>query len=287
VSDLERSSRYYEAVFGFRPQPEAPSAAGTGAATSRIRRLVNGQGVVLELRQPVDPPGTGARSRRPMNALGITHLNFYVRDIERVLADVRSNGGDVLQNTRVDAPLENDGSVSMLYTTDADGIRTEVWTTRPFGTGNTMATPIPGVERKFSHSGLMVTDCARSLDFYAHLGLTKAETFDYRAAPGALDAVLELKDSKLLAQMMRSPDGEIIELLELAHPATTGSKQRVSANTFGFTELAFVVDDVEEIARELTASGGRGYPDERSTVGGKPALPCSDPDGVRLLLLEA
>jgi catechol 2,3-dioxygenase-like lactoylglutathione lyase family enzyme len=287
VSDLERSGRYYQAVFGFRPETGASSAASAGRPASRSLRLVNGQGIVLELRQPVDPPGTGARSRRPMNALGLTHLNFYVRDVESVLEDVRANGGEVLAHTRVDAPLENDGSVSMLYTVDADGIRTEVWMTRPYGTGNSMATPVPGLERKFSHSGILVSDCARSLDFYAHLGLAKAETFDYREAPGALDPVLELEDSRLLAQMMRSADGQIVELLELAHPATTGSKQRVPANTFGFTELAFTVDDIESTGRKLAASGGRVYPDERSTAGGKPALPCSDPDGVRLLLIQA
>ena len=289
VSDLERSSGYYQAVFGFRPEAvdtPAPTRA-SGSAASRVRRLVNPQGVVLELRQPVEPPGTGERSRRPMTARGITHLNFYVEDIDRVLADVRANGGQVIGNTRVDAPLENDGSVSMLYTTDADGIRTEVWTTRPYGTGNTMATPVPGLERKFSHSGIMVGDCARSLDFYAHLGLAKAETFDYREAPGALDAVLELSGSRLLAQMMRSADGEIIELLELAHPATTGGTQREPANKLGFHELAFTVDEIDATARALVAAGGRLHADERSTVGGKPALPCSDPDSVRLLLLQA
>jgi catechol 2,3-dioxygenase-like lactoylglutathione lyase family enzyme len=288
VSDLERSSRYYEAVFGFRPETQAAAlATGPDGAMSRVRRLVNGQGIVLELRQPVDPPGIGERSRRPMTARGITHLNFYVRDIDRVLADVRANGGQVIDNTRVDAPLENDGSVSMLYTTDADGIRTEVWTTRPFGTGNSMATPVPGVERKFSHSGIMVRDCDRSLDFYAHLGLRKAERFDYREAPGALDPVLELKDSRLLAQMMRTAEDDIIELLELAHPATTGSPERQPANTFGFTELAFSVADVDATARSLAGAGGRVHEAERSTVGGKPSLPCSDPDGVRLLLLQA
>jgi catechol 2,3-dioxygenase-like lactoylglutathione lyase family enzyme len=287
VSELERSSRYYQAVYGFRPQGGAPAAPDPGSAGSRTRRLVNVQGIVLELRQPVDPPGIGPRSRRPMNARGITHLNFYVEDLDRVLADVRENGGQVIGNTRVDAPLENDGSVSMLYTTDADGIRTEVWTTRPYGTGNSMATPVPGLERKFSHSGIMVSDCARSLDFYAHLGLAKAETFDYREAPGALDAVLELEGSRLLAQMMRTVQGDIIELLELAHPPTTGSSERVPANTFGFTELAFEVEDVEATARALVASGGRAYANERSTIDGRQALPCSDPDGVRLLLLQA
>jgi catechol 2,3-dioxygenase-like lactoylglutathione lyase family enzyme len=221
-----------------------------------------------------------------MTARGLTHLNFYVEDIDRVLADVRANGGQVIDSTRVDAPLENDGSVSMLYTTDADGIRTEVWTTRPYGTGNSMATPVPGVERKFSHSGIMVGDCARSLDFYAHLGLRKAETFDYREAPGALDPVLELTGSRLLAQMMRTAEGEIIELLELAHPPTTGSAERAPANTFGFTELGFRVTDVDATARALVAAGGRSYPAERSTVCARPALPCSDPDGVRLLLLQ-
>ena len=288
MSDLEWSSRYYQTVFGFGPEAGATSpASGPGNAASRVCRLVNGQGVVLELRQPVDPPGIGERSRRAMTARGITHLNFYVQDIDRVLADVQANGGQVIRNTRVDAPLENDGSVSMLYTTDADGIRTEVWTTRPYGTGNSMATPVPGLERKFSHSGIMVSDCARSLNFYAHLGLAKAETFDYREAPGALDAVLELSGSRLLAQMMRTAQDDIVELLELAHPPTTGSTERAPANTFGFTELAFSAPDVDATARALAAAGGRSYPGERSTVGGKPALPCSDPDGVRLLLLQA
>ena len=68
---------------------------------------------------------------------------------------------------------------------------------------------------------------------------------------------------------MRSADGEIIELLELAHPETTGGTEREPANKFGFHELAFTVDDVDATARALVAAGGRSYAGERSTVGGK------------------
>jgi len=52
----------------------------------------------------------------------------------------------------------------MIYCTDPDGIRVEIWTTDPYGRSG-FSPEVPGVQRKFSHSGTCVRDLGRSIVF--------------------------------------------------------------------------------------------------------------------------
>jgi catechol 2,3-dioxygenase-like lactoylglutathione lyase family enzyme len=291
---MAASTRFYERAFGFRTI--AAHGHLHGAWLDRAlsledtmlnsHRLSNGQGIALQLLQFEHPGAVGVRTRRPMNTFGLTHLNFYVRNFEQTLADVRTHGGQVHEHTRLDTPLSESVQCSMVFCSDPDGTRIEVWTTDPHGMGNSMATALPGVDRKFSHSGICVTDTERSLAFYAHLGLQLVDTFDYRDYPGALDKVSELQGVRLLAQMMRNGNGDVVELLYYAEPPASGSRERPPANRHGLSHLAFWVDDIDATAAALAAAGGKLFTESRSTLGGFEQIQCADPDGVRIELLK-
>jgi catechol 2,3-dioxygenase-like lactoylglutathione lyase family enzyme len=293
VTDIARSTRFY-AAFGFQTEAAQDPLEGewldkaVGLTHTRLNshRLTNSQGISLQLLQFERPASTGSSERRQMNQFGLTHLNFYVRDFEATLADVRAYGGQVLEHTRLDTPLEDGTQCSMLFCTDPDGARIEVWATQPHGAGNSMATAIPGVSRKFSHSGICVADVERSLAFYANLGLRAADTFDYRDLPGALDRVSEMEGTRLLAQMMRNEKGDVVELLYYAHPAAFGARERRPSNQYGLTHLAFWVDDLHRSSAALARAGGRVFAESRSSFARFEQMQCADPDGVRIELMK-
>jgi predicted enzyme related to lactoylglutathione lyase len=57
-----------------------------------------------------------------MNQYGLTHLAFYVDDIDAVAASVVANGGRAYPHTR--GKFEN--GVEIMYCTDPDGARVEL-----------------------------------------------------------------------------------------------------------------------------------------------------------------
>lgn len=277
VTDLVASLHFYVAVFGFVRTEPAASPEGNGGR-AQVARLRNAQGVELQLvafRQPL-PAGSG--TRRPMTERGMTHLNFYVRDLEDTLADVLRHGGQVIEHTRVDT----DDGISMVYCTDPDGIRVEVWTTTPYGVGS-MAHAIAGIDRRFSHSGICVADLDCSMAFYRALGFETAEQYDYRKPPGQLDRMMEANDTVVFAQMMRNDD-DIIELLHFEYPTASGDGSPGKPDRLGLTGLAFAVQPIETFAANLALAGGRLLTDSQPIVCNGRKISYLDPDGVKVEL---
>jgi catechol 2,3-dioxygenase-like lactoylglutathione lyase family enzyme len=250
-----------------------------------VHRLIDARGIVLELLQFQRPGTVGTPTRRSMNALGHTHINYYVRDFEQTLADVVRHGGAVHAVTRLESQMADGTRCPMVYCTDPDGTRIEVWTTDPYGAGGSVVEPIAGIDRKFSHSGVCVTDVARSAAFYGHLGVHLAETFDYRAYPGALDTVLELSGSELLAQMLRGTAPDVVELLYFAKPVASGSGRPAPVNSLGYGAIAFEVDDLAGTAVALLQAGGVALT-QPVRDGNELRQSFADPDGARITLLQ-
>ena len=128
VSDMARSLRFYCDGLGF----EHYQSHSIGTDFGRLMELkgevilasefVRLSGVSIELLQFRSPPTIGDGVRRPVNKLGLTHINLRVDDIDAVAARVRSGGGVVLEETRTTFGPELD----FLYCTDPDGIRIEL-----------------------------------------------------------------------------------------------------------------------------------------------------------------
>src|SRR5262245_31057494 len=106
-SDLDRSTRFYGDVLGFRELftvelgPEVTATMEIdGRFTSRM--LARG-GLRLELLHWIEPTAQGDGRRRPLDRLGLTHLCFRVDDVDEIgamAAAAAAAGGAVLPETR-------------------------------------------------------------------------------------------------------------------------------------------------------------------------------------------
>jgi len=130
VSDLDASLRFYCEGLGFA-EVAAHDVGEEFAALMEVdgvrlrSRMIAKDGVTIEL-LGFDAPGvTGDGSRRPMNALGLTHLSLRVDDLAATAAVVEAMGGTVVGSTRTTIPLGS-ASLDFVYCTDPDGVRIEL-----------------------------------------------------------------------------------------------------------------------------------------------------------------
>jgi catechol 2,3-dioxygenase-like lactoylglutathione lyase family enzyme len=128
VSDLSRSLAFYRDVLGMREvgrmvtdDPTTRTILEVDGAKLELVYLER-DGVRLELLHYPSPGHVGSGERRPMNALGLTHVSFAVDDFDAAARAIASAGGCVLEGTRVTFPSGNRG----LFTLDPDGTRIEL-----------------------------------------------------------------------------------------------------------------------------------------------------------------
>ena len=67
----------------------------------------------------------GARTRRPLNRYGISHLSFHVEDVDAVAEKIRRFGGEVHDHTRTTIGKPG-GAPDFVYCSDPDGTRIEL-----------------------------------------------------------------------------------------------------------------------------------------------------------------
>lgn len=107
VTDLERSRRFYEGVFGFELQYDLEVPDGPAATLLRVAPPVGLTAVYLQLGGTVlellhfDRPGNEPARERSFTEPGLTHLSFTVDDLAATCAAVREHGGEVLEDTDV------------------------------------------------------------------------------------------------------------------------------------------------------------------------------------------
>jgi lactoylglutathione lyase len=139
-SDLDRSTRFYADVLGFRELftvELGPEVAATMEIDGRFRsRMLARDDLRLELLCWLDPSPEGDGARRSMNRLGVTHLCFRVDDVDELgdrAAAAEAAGGTVLPATRsAQEGMGLDGAaVKTMYLLDPDGVRVEVMSGTP------------------------------------------------------------------------------------------------------------------------------------------------------------
>jgi catechol 2,3-dioxygenase-like lactoylglutathione lyase family enzyme len=130
VSDLERSLRFYCDALGF----EKAESHVIGSEFARlmdfpdvvvISQFVRRGPTAIELLAFQEPAPFGARERRPVNQLGLTHLSFRVRDVAGTAARVVELGGAVVESSRTTIDLGGT-ALEFVYCTDPDGVRVEL-----------------------------------------------------------------------------------------------------------------------------------------------------------------
>lgn len=129
VGDLSRSLRFYCEGLGFR---ETSRLAVSGAESERLLALDGVEldavyllrdGFCLELLHYRAPGALGDGAPRAMNALGLTHLSFQVRDLDACVGALAAVGGRVLSETRIDNRALGARAIFVL---DPDGTRIEL-----------------------------------------------------------------------------------------------------------------------------------------------------------------
>jgi catechol 2,3-dioxygenase-like lactoylglutathione lyase family enzyme len=139
------------------------------------------------------------------------------------------------------------------------------------------------MEPTFSHFGICVSDLEQSLRFYCDgLGFEKAESHEIGQEFARL---MDFDDVAVTSQFIRK-GATAIELLAFADPAPFGDRERRAINQLGLTHLSFRVGDLEGTAAKVVELGGSII--EPSDFGGTPLkfLYCTDPDGVRIELMD-
>jgi lactoylglutathione lyase len=131
-SDLERSTRFYVDVLGFRElfTMEFGDEVAKTMEIDGIRfesRMLRRDDVRLELLHWLEPEADGDRTRRRMTMFGMTHLCFRVDDVDDLAEAAERAGGNVHRITlSVLEGMGVDGQpVKLLYLTDPDGVRIE------------------------------------------------------------------------------------------------------------------------------------------------------------------
>lgn len=125
VSDLDRSTRFYTEVLGFRELFSADFGAELAATMetdgSLRSRMLSRQDVRIELLFWKDQEPGGDGERRAMTARGLTHLCFRVEAVDDLFAAADQYGGTAHPATMTDLG----GGVKVVYLTDPDGTRIE------------------------------------------------------------------------------------------------------------------------------------------------------------------
>jgi lactoylglutathione lyase len=126
VSDLERSIRFYCDGLGFERGESIPIDATFGAALevpgdlSLTSQFIRRNGLAIELLYYVTPAPTGLPSEH-RNQLGLTHLSFYVDDVDATATALVAAGGTSIESTRTTSE-----GIDLLFLRDPDGVRVEL-----------------------------------------------------------------------------------------------------------------------------------------------------------------
>lgn len=138
---------------------------------------------------------------------------------------------------------------------------------------------------RLTHVGICVSELPRSIAFYRD-ALGFREVGRYAVGDAATATILEVEGADLeLVYLER--DGVRIELLHYPSPGHQGSGERRPMNLLGLTHLSFAVDDVDAVARAITAGGGQVLDQTRASfTSGNRGLFALDPDGTRIELIE-
>jgi catechol 2,3-dioxygenase-like lactoylglutathione lyase family enzyme len=136
----------------------------------------------------------------------------------------------------------------------------------------------------FRHIGICTSDIERSSRFYTGaLGFEALMEVTQMGAP--YDALIEQPGATLQVQQLRCGD-VTIELLGFAGGEVSGSADRAPMNRRGFTHMTLMVDDIEATVARFREFGGRVHPETRIESPFGPLLFCTDPDGVRIELMQ-
>lgn len=134
VADLDASLRFYCDGLGFERAetyaltsddvPGLDRSLEVPAPVSLVSQMITNGGMRIELLHYTSPGVDGVPSTR-RNQLGLTHLSFWVDDVDAIAAELVACGGTVLPTTRTSP------GVDLVFLADPDGTRVELMARPP------------------------------------------------------------------------------------------------------------------------------------------------------------
>jgi len=104
------------------------------------------------------------------------------------------------------------------------------------------------------HTGVVVRDLEKSVEFYCVLGFVE----DNRAIEEGsfIDTVVGLQNVKLEWVKLKAPDGYLLELLQYHSHPEQKSIVKQKSNQLGCSHLAFSVDDIDTVCEKIEKIDG-------------------------------
>lgn len=135
-----------------------------------------------------------------------------------------------------------------------------------------------------SHIGICSSDVENSVRFYTEaLGFKLERSIEGIGAP--FDMLMELPGATCSVHYVKCGE-TTIELIGYPGTETAGSSERRPMNQLGFTHMTLIVDDVDAVAARIVDYGGQVHPETRIDSPMGPMIFCTDPDGVRVELIQ-
>lgn len=139
----------------------------------------------------------------------------------------------------------------------------------------------------FSHSGICVSDIARSTAFYRDVfGFKEHHQLHFEGEP--VSTLLKIKDVEMDVVYLER-DGTVIELLYFPDQVPTQDAVPREMNRLGLTHFSFNVDAIDQVCRDIEAAGGQVM--QETQVGDPSKTSCvifaTDPDGCLIELVQS
>ncbi|MFT4564689.1 MAG: catechol 2,3-dioxygenase-like lactoylglutathione lyase family enzyme [Gammaproteobacteria bacterium] len=146
---------------------------------------------------------------------------------------------------------------------------------------------------RFFHVNICVRDMERSIRFYERLGFNKVNDFMLGGGEPSIGAALGVEVKQLRGVFMRlgsESNAPMIDLVQFVDPPPEGEPYP-SLNNVGICRIAFLVDDIDAVYRELQAQDVefvRPLQKLEGPKGSKIGVVCfKDPDGTVLELISS
>ena len=136
------------------------------------------------------------------------------------------------------------------------------------------------------HTGIVVHDLERAVQFYEGLGMSK---FARMVEEGPyIDILIGIPNTRLEWAKLRLPDHSLIELLQYhSHPSANANTALQESNRIGCSHIAFTVTDIKETIQYIKANGGSIKNNYQQSPDGKvKVIYCYDPEGNILEIVQ-
>jgi len=282
VSDLDRTTRFYQALGGLevlweRPIDPAIVALEQGRSGGRMRMLSGGGGKICLM--AFSDPSPQARAARPVPVQGggLTHICHQAPHDNGIWGRVLGEGARAVSRTGGLVQLRSDVPVLYGYARDSDGTMLEV---------EHIMTPGPGWSYRMSHVAMAIADIERSVRFYTALFGRAPRERRRSLSSATLDVTADL-DRVVLDVAWFNPGGIELEIWQyVSHPPAIEDDRPVAA--LGYNMVVYDVVDAAAALGALAAAGGRPVSAAApgGALGGRIAFG-RDPDGVLIGFAEA